>query len=133
MKQYLDSLTTTNYQKAIETLKKRFGGKQQIINKHMDVLLHVEAVYFTQNTRELYFDNVSSHVHSLQSLGAEHNSYGSLLCPVILTKLPAKLQLTISRKLTEADWNLDSLMKAVEEEMTARERIGVNNTNQAPP
>ena len=58
------SLTTTNYQKAIETLKKRFGSKQQIINKHMDVLLHVEAVHFAQNTRALcrLFDNVSSHV-----------------------------------------------------------------------
>ena len=129
------SLTTTNYHKAIETLQKRFRSKQQIINKYMDVLLYVEAVHFTQNTRALcsLFDNVSSHVHSLQSLAAEPNSYGCLLCPVLLTKLPAELQLTISRKVTEADWNLDSLMKAVKEEITTRKRIGVNNTNQAPP
>ena len=101
----------------------------------MDVLLHVEAVHSAQNTRALrcLFDNVSPHVGSLQSLGVEPNSYGSLLCPVLLTKLPAKLQLTISWKVTEADWNLDSLMKTVEEEITVRERIGVRNINHAPP
>ena len=38
------SLMAANYPKAIDTLKKRFGSKQQIVNKHMDVLLHVEAV-----------------------------------------------------------------------------------------
>ena len=91
----------------------------------MDVLLHVEAVHSAQNTRALrcLFDNVSSHIRSLQSLGVDPGSYGSLLCPVLLTKLPAELQLTISRKVTEADWNLDSLMRAVEEEIIAREIV----------
>ena len=101
----------------------------------MDVLLHVEAVHSAQNTRALrrLFDNVSSHIRSLQSLGVDPGSYGSLLCLVLLTKLPAELQLTISRKVAEADWNLDSLMRAVEEEIIARERVGVSNTNRAPP
>ena len=49
------------------------------------------------------FDNVSSHVRGLQSLGVEPQSYGSLLCPVLLTKLPAELQLTISQNVAEVD------------------------------
>ena len=44
-------LTTANYQRAIETLKKRFGSKQQIINRHMYVLLHVEAVHSAHSIR----------------------------------------------------------------------------------
>ena len=32
-------LTTANYAEAIDTLKKRFGNKQQIILLHMDTLL----------------------------------------------------------------------------------------------
>ena len=76
----------------------------------MDVLLHVEAVHCAHKTKALHrlFDSISCHVRSLQSLGVEPNSYGSLLCPVLLTKLPAELQLTVSWKVTEADWNLDS-------------------------
>ena len=76
----------------------------------MDVLLHVKAVHSAHRTKALHrlFDSISSHVRSLQSLGVEPNSYGSLLCPILLTKLPAELQLTVSLKITEVDWNLDS-------------------------
>ena len=122
------SLTSENYREAIATLKKRFGSKQQIINKHMDVLLHVEPVTSAQNVKALrrLFDYVSSHLRSLQSLGVEPRSYGNLLCPVLLNKIPAELQLIVSRKVSEENWNLNSLMEAIEEELTARERIGVN-------
>ena len=122
------SLTSENYREAIATLKKRFGSKQQIINKHMDVLLHMEPVTSAQNIKALrrLFDFVSSHVRSLQSLGVEPRSYGNLLCPVLLNKIPADLQLIVSRKVSEENWNLNSLMEAIEEELTARERIGMN-------
>ena len=43
------SLTTANYHEVIATLNKRFGSKQQVVNKHMDVLLRVEAVTAAQN------------------------------------------------------------------------------------
>ena len=95
------------------------------------MLLHVEVVHSAHSTKALccLFDNVSFHVRSLQSLGVKPNCYSSLLCPVLLTKLPAELQLTIIRKVTEADCNLDSLMRAVEEEIVAKERIGVSSTS----
>jgi hypothetical protein len=120
------ALTSTNYHQAIDTLKRRFGSKQQIVNKHVDTLLQLEGVTSSQNTRALrrLFDNISSHVRSLRSLGVGSDAYGTVLCPVLLAKLPADLQLIISRKVSESDWNLDPLMEAVEEEITARERIG---------
>lgn len=120
------ALTAANYHKAIDTLKKRFGCKQQIVNKHMDALLQLEAVVSSHNTRALrrLFDDISCHVRSLKSLGVEPDSYGSLLCPIFLNKIPADLQLLVSRKVSEADWNLDLLMEAIEEEITARERVG---------
>ena len=43
------SLTEANYTEAVSTLKKRFGGTQQIISKHMEALLQVEAVTNSQN------------------------------------------------------------------------------------
>ena len=122
------ALTAANYHQAIETLKKRFGCKQLIVNKHMDALLQVEPVTSPQNTRALrkLLDSVNSHIHSLQSLGVEPDSYSSLLCPVLINKLPSELQLLISRKVSEDDWKLNSLMEAIEAEVSARERISVN-------
>ena len=35
-------VTAANYEEAVSILKKRFGNKQQIINKHMDALLSLE-------------------------------------------------------------------------------------------
>ena len=38
------ALTTANYDEAISILKKCFGNKKQIIGKHIDLLLSVDAV-----------------------------------------------------------------------------------------
>ena len=99
------ALTAANYQKAIDTLKGRFGCKQQIENKHMDALLQVEVVGSSQNTRALQrlFNNISCHVHSLKSLGVESKSYGNLLCAVLLNNLPADLQVIVSHKVSKED------------------------------
>ena len=35
-----------------------------------------------------FFDNIESHLRSLQSLGIESKNYGSLLAPIILDRLP---------------------------------------------
>ena len=127
------ALTSANYHKAVDTLQKRFGCKQQIVNKHMDALLQVDAVTSSQNTRALrkLFDYISCHIRSLKSLGIESDSYGGLLCPVLLNKIPADLQLIISRKVSGADWKLDLLMEAIEEEITARERVSAGQSR--PP
>jgi len=47
----LEGLTAANYVEAITVLRQRFGNKQQIISKHMDVLLSLEAVTSQYNSR----------------------------------------------------------------------------------
>ena len=91
----------------------------------MDALLQVDAVTSSQNTRprRKLFDHISCPIRSLKSLGIESDSYGGLLCPVILNKIPADLQLIISRKVSGDDWKLDLLVEAIGEEITARERV----------
>lgn len=118
------SLTSANYGEAISILKKRFGSKHQIVNKHMDVLLNVEPVTSPQNLRGLrhLYDLVESHIRSLNSLGVASDSYENLLSPVLLNKLPSELRLIVSREVSEADWSLDALMKAMAQEIEARER-----------
>ena len=46
-------LTAANYSEAIAVLKKRYGSKQQIITKHMDALLNLEAVASQYNLKEI--------------------------------------------------------------------------------
>ena len=111
------TLTADNYKKAIYILKKRF-------TKHMDILLNVEVVssqYNIKGLRHLY-DLFESLVRGLKSLDVELTSYGSLLLSVLLQKLPPDLHLILSRGIHEDDWNLDSLLRQLEEEIKTHER-----------
>ena len=116
------TLSSANYDEAVVILKKRFGNRQQIITKHMDVLMSLEAVTSNHNLEGLrhLYDLVESHVRSLRSLGIPPSSYGSLLSSIFMTKLPQELRVIVSREITNDEWDLDSIMKTVEKEIDAR-------------
>ncbi len=94
----------------------------------MDQLLNVDPVTSAYNLKGLHglFDSVETHIRSLRSLRVEADSYGSLLSPVLLNKLPHDVRLLISRKVPEKDWSLDALLKELEDELQARERVVVD-------
>lgn len=47
------TLSSANYDEAVVILKKRFGNRQQIITKHMDVFMSLEAVISIHNLKGL--------------------------------------------------------------------------------
>jgi len=118
------SLTSANYEEAIAILKKSFSNKQQIINRHMDILLSVSPVNSSQNTQKLrqLYDILESHVRSLKSLRVPSSSYVSLLSSIIINKLPQDLRLIVSREIKDEEWHLDRIMHVLENEWEARER-----------
>ena len=76
-------LATANYEEGIAILKKRFGNKQNIITKHMEILLNIDAVtsqYNLKGLRHLY-DLVESQIRGLRALGVPPDSYGSQYSP----------------------------------------------------
>ena len=118
------SSTSENYQSAREILEQRYGNKQLIISSHMDNLLKlpvVSSVSDVKGIRQLY-DKTEIHIRGLQALGVNAQQYGSLLVPVLLSKVPQELKLIISRKFDTGDWSLDELLKVFKTEVEARER-----------
>ena len=127
------TLTAPNYKEAVSILEKRFGNTQQIISRHMDLLLNLEpvsAAHQLKSLRRLY-DSVETHVRSLNSLGVDSETYGTLLASVLLNKLPQELRLIVSRK--TRDVGLDQLLKEVEEEIDARERAQATQPDTTQP
>ena len=121
------ALTAVNYKEAIEILTKRFGDKSQITARHMEALMSIEAVTSNSNLpalRHLY-DTLETHIRGLQSLGIPQSSYGALLSPVLLTKLPQETKLILSRKVTNDQWELGPILEALLAEIEAREKAGV--------
>ena len=84
--------TDVNYQSAIEILQNRFGRPRNIISTHMDELLKIPG-YTSDKTLQLRFvyDKISLNVRGLESLGVSSSQYGSLLIPVIMSKLPQEV------------------------------------------
>ena len=122
------ALTADNYDQAVSILEKRFGNKQMIIHRHMDILLGIEGVSAASNLvalRKLY-DKVESNVRSLEALGVGSDSYGSLLSPVLVKKLPNELRLMVSREIS-GDRELKSIMKILSGELEVRERSATPN------
>ena len=73
-------ITIANYTEAIDTLKKRFGNKQQIISHHMDTLLELEPVITPTNIKALrrLYDQTEFQVRSLKSLDTGKTQYISV-------------------------------------------------------
>ena len=61
------TLTAANYRKAVAILQKRFGNKQQIISRHMELLLNLEPVTSSNHLRNLrrLYDSIETHIRSL--------------------------------------------------------------------
>ena len=119
------TLTEANYSEAISVLKRRFGNKQQIISQHMDALVSVSAVTNDHDVKalhRLYDDVIESNVRSLKGLEAPAESYGRLLAPVIMSKLPSELRLILGHEMGDEDWNLEVILENLGKEVETRER-----------
>lgn len=115
------TLTSANYAEAVGTLKRRFWNKQTIINRHMDILLHLEPVTSSYHLKGL-LDSVESNARGLKALGVQASCYGGLLSSILVSRLPSDLRLIVSRGLREDAWSLDSMMEIFRKETEARER-----------
>ena len=121
-------LTSDNYARAIELLNERFGRTQIIISAHMDALAKIHPPNLdTKHLREFY-DNCENNIRGLESLGVASETYGSLLIPILLKKLPAELCCLLFRTHPTADSNLKELRTALKEEIETREK-GYNLTS----
>lgn len=96
------TLTNDNYEAAVKILKERFGKRQQIVSAHMDELLKIpNCSNDKSHSLRLVYDKISVHTRGLATLGIPADQYGSLLIPVIMSKLPNEIRLQIARKSTQ--------------------------------
>lgn len=115
------SLTNANYSKAIELLTERFGQKHRIIQAYMHALLQLPAPSKYLSSLRDYYDSLETYVRGLESLGESQQNYGSLLVPVIMSKLPAEIRQHIVRENGSDNWIIDDLRRALHKEITILE------------
>ena len=94
------TLSSSNYLKALDILRERYGNKQILISSHMDVLVKLpRATSFKdiETLRKIY-NSLETSVRNLTELNVDINSYGTLLISLILERIPSELKVIISRR-----------------------------------
>ncbi|XP_046857875.1 uncharacterized protein LOC124451297 [Xenia sp. Carnegie-2017] len=116
------TLTNANYDSAVKILNDRFGKTQQTIAAHMDEILKIQACANGRTSQVRYiYGKVSVHVRGLSSLGVSSEQYGSMLIPIIVTKLPSDIRLQIAQKSSGDVWKIDELLDTIKTEIKAWE------------
>ena len=88
----------------------------------MDALIGFETSNSSLRRLRHLYDPREVHICSLKSLWATPESYGGLQTSVLVKKLPQELQLFVSWKVSDSEWNLPAILKMIEEELQACER-----------
>ena len=115
-------LTDANYSHSVEILKERFGQTQQVVNAHMQALLNLPMPRNNIADLRTFYNSIESHIRGLSSMGITPKTYGALLIPVTLGKLPADVRCNLAREQNKPDWNIDKLRDALLREITILEQ-----------
>ena len=67
------------------------------------------------------YDKLNVYVQGLSSLGVSSQEYGSLLIPIIMSKLLNAIRLEITRKSTNEVWKINELLDTIKREVKACE------------
>ena len=86
-----------NYEEAMKLLKGRFGDKKLLVAIFFDSLLKLNPVKDNKDVAKLQelYNKINTNVRNLKSLGTTSESFGPVLIPVILTKIPENLRLDL--------------------------------------
>ena len=115
------SMTNTNYEKAISLLQERYGQTHKIIQTYMQALLDIPPPLNTVDSLRIYCDKMETYVRGLESLGQTDDTYGSLLVPIILNKLPGEISKNLAREHKSTNWILSDLRIAIRNELDIME------------
>ena len=121
------SMTNDNYESAIELIKSRFGDRKSLQAHFIDSLMKLKPVENVKDIKSLrvLHDKIESIVRNLKTLGIDDSTYGPLLMPCILQKLPSDISLSITKSTcTEEseDWDFQQVISEFERELKAREK-----------
>ena len=106
----------------MKLLQERFGKPQHIISAHMEELIKIPPCSGDRPAAlRFVYDKINVNIRGLASMGIDSGQYGSLLIPVIMTKLPQDLRLCVARETDKEVWEIDELMSLLRKEVEARE------------
>ena len=116
-------LTEANYKVALQMLKDRFGREEEISRVHYEGLTKLQPVFNDKDitkVRKLY-DEVEFHHRALQALGKKQEQYSDVFVPMIESKLPENIRVSVLAKKNDI-WNMNEMLAVLATEINIREK-----------
>ena len=115
-------LTDASFAHARKLSEDRYGKTQVIISAHMDNLIKINPCANDKPNQLRYmFDQIRVQIRGLESLGVKTESYGQLLIPIIMLKLPSEIRLQVSRVTEKKVWEIQEMLDLIQKEIEGRE------------
>ena len=117
------TLTSGNYVEAIKLLQNRYGNHQALINAYMDKFVQLEAITKSSDITRLrkVYNQIETGIRNLKTFDVHPESYGSLLVPVLSTKLPGDVRTLFARTFNHGKWDLTEMMEIFKKKFEAKE------------
>ena len=128
-------LTSANYDSAWVLLEKQFGDKQRLIANFMNKLVKISSVAESRDVARLrgFLGQVEVIIRGLQSLSVDESTFGSLLIPILLGKLPEDIKLQVTRLISSEIWDLREVLQLLSKEIEAREKCAFSTNRDRVP
>ena len=77
------------------TITKRFGNHQILFSQHIECLMALPKITEEQDVRGMHhlYDTAESTIRSLKGIGMTAEKCGTLLTPIIMSKIPPEMRL----------------------------------------
>ena len=111
-------MTADNYKQALDNIVQRYSNEQLLISIHINQLLSIKPILHLRDVKKLRetFDKIKSNVRNLKTLNVDPNQYDPVLVLIIMSKLPNKTRLLISRAmLLNREWDVEVVMNYFKE------------------
>ena len=118
------SLTSAHYKVACELLQRQFERREKIVFSHIQGLLNLTANVKGSRLAQLQSiqDQILVHVRSLEALEVNGETYGIVLTPLVLSRLPPEVRMEWAREGEGKECDLQHLLDFLEKEIARRER-----------
>ena len=118
-------VTGSNYQTAVDLLKKRFAKPSMLEHAHINQLVNIQPVFNEDDVMRLrkFRDQIETNFRGLEALSVDQGTYSKIVVPVLVEKLPKQLKFSMvrSRRKSVLEWSLDELIAELDMELEVRE------------
>ena len=115
------ALTHTNYARAVDLLRERYGQKHIIIHSTIQALLQLPIPSSNLHSLRKFYDDMETKIRALESLGKPQENYGDVLVPIVLENLPCDIREHLARQHGDDGWLLSDVRYTIFKEINIRE------------